>query len=43
MLIHFNDMKQDLPGSIRAIAKFLDITVDEQPSRRSSSIAASTT
>ena len=29
-LIHFNDMKQDLPGSIRAIAKFLDIAIDEK-------------
>jgi aryl sulfotransferase len=29
MLIHFNDMKRDLPGSIRRIAAFLDIAVDE--------------
>jgi aryl sulfotransferase len=28
-LIHFNDMKRDLAGSIRDIAKFLDIAVDE--------------
>ena len=28
MLIHFNDMKADLPGSIRRIAEFLDIPVD---------------
>jgi aryl sulfotransferase len=30
MLIHFNDMKRDLPGSIRRIAAFLDIAVDER-------------
>jgi aryl sulfotransferase len=30
MLIHFNDLKQDLPGSIRMVAKFLDIAVDEK-------------
>lgn len=29
MLIHFNDMKRDLPGSIRDIAAFLDIAIDE--------------
>ena len=28
-LIHFNDLKRDLPGSIRAIARFLDIKIDE--------------
>jgi aryl sulfotransferase len=28
-LVHFNDMKADLPGSIRDIAKFLDIAIDE--------------
>ena len=28
MLLHFNDMKADLPGSIRRIAKFLDMEVD---------------
>lgn len=27
--IHFNDLKRDLSGSIRSIAKFLDIAVDE--------------
>ena len=27
-LIHFNDMKADLPGSIRRIAAFLDVTID---------------
>jgi aryl sulfotransferase len=27
-LIHFNDLKRDLPGSIRAIAKFLEIPID---------------
>jgi aryl sulfotransferase len=29
-LIHFNQMKADLPGSIRDIAKFLDIPIDEK-------------
>jgi aryl sulfotransferase len=29
-LVHFNDMKQDLAGSIRDIADFLGIAVDEQ-------------
>ena len=28
MLLHFNDMKADLPGSIRRIADFLQISVD---------------
>lgn len=28
-LIHFNDMKANLPGAIRRIAKFLEIPVDE--------------
>ncbi len=28
-LIHFNDLKRDLPGSIRRIAGFLDIRIDE--------------
>ncbi len=28
-LVHFNDMKCDLPGSIRGIADFLDIKIDE--------------
>ena len=28
-LVHFNDLKADLPGSIRAIAAFLDIPIDE--------------
>jgi len=28
LLIHFNDMKADLEGSIRRIAEFLDIAVD---------------
>jgi aryl sulfotransferase len=28
-LVHFNDLKKDLPGSIRAIAAFLDIPIDE--------------
>jgi len=28
-LVHFNEMKKDLPGSIRAIAAFLDIPIDE--------------
>ncbi len=30
LLVHFNDMKHDLEGSIRRIAKFLDIAVDEK-------------
>ena len=30
MLVHFNDLKQDLPGEIRHIAAFLGIPVDEQ-------------
>ena len=29
-LIHFNQMKADLPGSIRGIAEFLDIPIDEK-------------
>ena len=29
-LLHFNDLKRDLPGSIRAIAEFLDIPIDEK-------------
>ena len=29
MMLHFNTMKSDLPGSIRRIAKFLDIPIDE--------------
>jgi len=29
-LVHFNDMKRDLPGSIRAIADFLGIAIDEK-------------
>jgi aryl sulfotransferase len=29
-LMHFNDLKRDLPGSIREIARFLDIRIDEQ-------------
>ncbi|MBN9544599.1 MAG: sulfotransferase domain-containing protein [Alphaproteobacteria bacterium] len=28
-LVHFNEMKKDLPGSIRAIATFLEIPIDE--------------
>lgn len=28
-LVHFNEMKKDLPGSIRAIAAFLEIPIDE--------------
>ncbi|HEY2835724.1 MAG TPA: sulfotransferase domain-containing protein [Rhizomicrobium sp.] len=28
-LVHFNEMKKDLPGSIRSIAAFLDIPIDE--------------
>lgn len=29
MLLHFNDLKRDLPGTIRRIAAFLDIPVQE--------------
>ena len=29
LLVHFNDLKADLPGSIRRIAAFLDIAPDE--------------
>ncbi len=29
LLVHFNDMKNDLEGSIRRIAAFLDIAIDE--------------
>ena len=28
-LVHFNELKKDLPGSIRGIAAFLDIPIDE--------------
>lgn len=28
-LLHFNELKRDLPGSIRAISEFLDIPIDE--------------
>ncbi|WP_159717989.1 sulfotransferase domain-containing protein [Geminicoccus flavidas] len=30
MLLHFNELKADLPGQIRRIAAFLDIPIDEQ-------------
>jgi aryl sulfotransferase len=30
MLVHFNELKRDLPGQIRRIASFLDIDIDEQ-------------
>lgn len=29
LLIHFNDLKCDMPGSMRRIARFLDIAIDE--------------
>jgi aryl sulfotransferase len=29
MMLHFNTLKSDLPGSIRRISKFLDIPIDE--------------
>ena len=29
MLLHFAELKRDLPGGIRSIAKFLDIEIDE--------------
>jgi aryl sulfotransferase len=28
-LVHFNELKRDLPGSIRGIAEFLDIEIDQ--------------
>ena len=30
MLIHFNELKADLPGSMRRIAAFLDVAIDEK-------------
>lgn len=30
MLLHFDDLKSDMPGEIRRIAEFLDISVDEE-------------
>jgi aryl sulfotransferase len=30
MLLHFNDLKADMPGQIRRIASFLEIEVDEE-------------
>jgi aryl sulfotransferase len=29
MLLHFNDLKADMPGTIGKIAAFLDISIDE--------------
>ena len=29
MLIHFSDLKRDMPGEIRRITAFLDIEIDE--------------
>jgi aryl sulfotransferase len=29
LLLHFSELKADLPGSIRRIAAFLDVTIDE--------------
>lgn len=29
MLVHFNDLKRDMPGQMRRIAAFLDIPIDE--------------
>ena len=29
MLVHFNDLKRDMPGEMRRIAGFLDIPIDE--------------
>ena len=29
MLVHFNDLKRDMPGQMRRIAEFLDIPIDE--------------
>ena len=30
LLLHFNELKRDLPGVVRQVASFLDITVNEQ-------------
>lgn len=30
MFVHFNDMKRDLAGTVREVASFLDIAVDEE-------------
>lgn len=30
LLLHFNELKADMPGQIRAIARFLDIEIDEE-------------
>lgn len=30
LLVHFDDLKRDLPGEIRRIARFLDVAVDEE-------------
>jgi len=29
MLVHFNDLKRDMPGQMRRIARFLEIPIDE--------------
>lgn len=29
LMVHFSDMKQDMPGQIRRIAEFIEIPVDE--------------
>jgi aryl sulfotransferase len=29
MLLHFNDLKADMPGQMRRVARFLDIAIDE--------------
>lgn len=29
LFVHFNDLKRDMPGEMRHIAKFLDISIDE--------------
>ena len=29
LMLHFQDLKQDLPGEIRRMAKFLDVPIDE--------------
>ena len=30
LLVHFNNLKEDMPGNIRRIAEFLEIDIDEE-------------
>jgi aryl sulfotransferase len=43
LLVHFSELKADLPGQVRRIAAFLDIPVEQGAGTRSSSTAASPT